>query len=98
LGVAHFSEYFKQNDNIDEPEFSFDWASLKGVHKSFLDSIIVELCLPNSQISKAILFEILQEAVEEAPRDAKRFPQVLWDVVGDLAVSFSFRRSSGSVR
>jgi hypothetical protein len=28
----------------------------------------------------------LSEAVEEAPREAKRFPQVLWDGIGDLSV------------
>lgn len=31
---------------------------------------------------------ILQEAIEESPRDARRFPQALWDAVGDLSVSW----------
>ena len=85
---AHYAEYFKQSDDIDEPEFSFDWTLLKNIHKSFLDSIVIELCLPNSQISRQIMLQILREAVEEAPKEAKRFPQALWDAVGDFAVRF----------
>jgi hypothetical protein len=31
---------------------------------------------------------MLRDAVEEAPGEAKRFPQALWDAVGDLSVGF----------
>lgn len=68
----------------------FDWAKLRNIHKSFLDSIIVELCLPQSLIPKSILFQILEEAFEESSRDTKLFPQGLWDAIGDLGVSVSF--------
>lgn len=85
---AHYADYFKQTDSIDEPEFGFDWGELKKMHKSFLDSIIIELCLPNPPTPKHILFQILHEAVAEAPKEAKRFPQPLWDAVGDFAVGY----------
>ncbi len=89
--IAHWSQYFQVNQNrppdSDQPEFTFSWEQLKGVHKSFLDSIVVELCLPDSAYPKQILIHILHEAIDETPRDAKRFPQSLWDAMGDLSVS-----------
>lgn len=72
----------------EEPEYIFDWSTGKIVHRSFLDSIIVELSLPGSTVPKQILLHILREAIDESPKDAKRFPQVLWDAMGDFAVSF----------
>ncbi|PCH43414.1 hypothetical protein WOLCODRAFT_138330 [Wolfiporia cocos MD-104 SS10] len=86
--TPHYSQYFKrsQTDDLDDEEYVFDWAGLKSVHKSFIDSIIVELCLPRSEIPRQILYQILHEAIAETPRDAKRFPQALWDAVGDLSV------------
>lgn len=47
----------------------------------------MELCFPQSLIPKAVLLGILSEAIDETPRDAKRFPQALWDAMGDLSVS-----------
>ena len=64
----------------------FQFERLQDIYKSFLDSIIIELCLPNSPTPKRILFQILHQAVDEAPREARRFPQGLWDAVGDLSV------------
>lgn len=91
---AHWSQYFKPNTykspGDDQPEYVFDWGHLKSMHKSFLDSIVVELCLPQSPIPKQILLNILSEAIDETPRDAKRFPQALWDAMGDLAVRMNF--------
>lgn len=57
--------------------------------KSFLDSIIIELCLPGPTYPKPILYQILHQSIEESPKEAKRFPQALWDAVGDLSVSLS---------
>ena len=57
------------------------------MHKSFLDSIVVELCLPHSPFPKQVLLGILSEAIDETPRDAKRFPRILWDAMGDLSVN-----------
>ncbi|KZT10678.1 uncharacterized protein LAESUDRAFT_734491 [Laetiporus sulphureus 93-53] len=86
--APHYHQYFKriEEDDLDEPEYVFDWSALKDVHKSFIDSIIVELCLPQSSMPKQILYQILHDAIAETPRDAKRFPQALWDAVGDLSV------------
>ncbi len=85
--TAHWHEFFLKRK--EEPEYIFDWSTGKIVHRSFLDSIIVELSLPGSTVPKQILLHILREAIDESPKDAKRFPQVLWDAMGDFAVSFS---------
>lgn len=88
LSLEHFTRYFKlTEDEADDPEWIFDWGSLKAMHKSFLDSIVVELCLPNSQYSKQIMLQLLEEATTESPKETKRFPQALWDAVGDFSAS-----------
>ena len=89
----HYAKYFKVdiNSSPDQPEYTFDWAGLRAVHKSFLDSIIVELCLPQSEIPQQILYQILHDAMEESPRDSRRFPQAVWDAIGDLSVSSQIR-------
>ena len=51
-----------------------------------MDSIIIELCFPEGPYPKGVLYQILHDAVEEVPHQAKRFPQALWDAVGDLSV------------
>ncbi|KAI0339768.1 hypothetical protein BDW22DRAFT_1360779 [Trametopsis cervina] len=87
--APHWGQYFHENQNKEEgstqPEYIFSWEHLKSVHKSFLDSIVVELCLPESPYPKQILIHILHEAIDETPRDAKRFPQELWDAMGDFS-------------
>jgi hypothetical protein len=65
----------------------FDWAALRAAYKSYVDSIVIELCLPNSQYPKYILARILEDATQEAPREKERFPQALFDALGDLSVS-----------
>ncbi|GBE81159.1 hypothetical protein SCP_0308850 [Sparassis crispa] len=84
--APHYEQYFKVQVADGKREYIFDWDGLKAVHKSFLDSIIVELCLPESAIPRQVLYQILHEAIEESPRDAKLFPQAVWDAVGDLSV------------
>ncbi|KAF8904426.1 hypothetical protein CPB84DRAFT_1727744 [Gymnopilus junonius] len=89
--TPHYSKYFKlktmEGTKPAVPEYVFDWSDLRGAADSFLDSIIIELCFPQGMYPKAILYRILHDAIEESPREAKRFPQVLWDAVGDLSVS-----------
>lgn len=90
--AAHYAQYFKLKHNEDEvdgpvDEYVFDWSALKDAGKSFLDSIILELCFPRAPYPMTVLYEILREAVDESPKDAKRFPQALWDAVGDLSVT-----------
>lgn len=89
LHPAHYARYFKQAQGTepDDHEVVFDWAGLRDACKSFLDSIIIELCFPRAPYPKQILYQILHDAVDESPREAKRFPQMLWDAVGDLSVS-----------
>lgn len=57
---------------------------------SFIDSIIIELCFPRGIYPEAVLYRLLHDAVTESPKDAKRFPQALWDAIGDLSASFFF--------
>ncbi|KAG0698134.1 hypothetical protein DFH29DRAFT_991187 [Suillus ampliporus] len=86
--TPHYARYFKAVENTDpgDPEMAFDWAGLKDACKSFLDSIIIELCFPKQPYPKRILYHILHDAVDESPREAKRFPQTMWDAVGELSV------------
>ncbi len=86
LHLAHYSRYFKIQNNTNSEEVVFDHAELREACKSFLDSIIIELCFPKAPYPKAILYRILHDAVEEAPKEAKRFPQTMWNAVGDLSV------------
>ncbi|KZT29034.1 hypothetical protein NEOLEDRAFT_1154103 [Neolentinus lepideus HHB14362 ss-1] len=87
--APHYAKYFKPVPDSDpgDPEIMFDWVELKAVHRSFLDSIIIELCLPQSRYPKQVLYSILHDAVDESPREAKRFSQAVWDTVGDLAMA-----------
>jgi len=86
--LEHFRMYFKKYEESDpaNPEYMFDWTALRDAYKSYVDSIVIELCLPNSQYPKYILTRILEDATQEAPREKKRFPQALFDALGDLAV------------
>jgi hypothetical protein len=89
LTLAHYSRYFKSAEGSDpgEHEIIFDWAALREACISFLDSIIIELCFPRAPYPKTVLYQILREAVDESPKEAKRFPQALWDAVSDLSAS-----------
>lgn len=89
--LAHYSKFFKlrPTEGIDpgEAEYIFDWKDLRQAANSFIDSIIIELCFPRGIYPEAVLYQLLHDAITESPKDAKRFPQVLWDAVGDLSVS-----------
>ena len=91
LRSAHYAKYFKlkPTESFDpgDSEYVFDWTDLRSATESFVDSIIIELCFPRAPYPKAVLYQILHDAIEESPHDAKRFPQALWDAVGDLSVS-----------
>ena len=59
---------------------------MRQLNNSYLDSAIVELCLPGSEFSPQALYHILNTVEQETPRQLKRCPQIMWDTVGDLAV------------
>jgi len=92
--LAHYAGFFKlkptENFNSGELEYIFDWRDLRKITDSFIDSIIVELCFPRGKYPKAILYQLLGDAVSESPNDAKRFPQALWDAMGHLSVNLLF--------
>uniref|UniRef100_A0A8H8CPI7 Uncharacterized protein n=1 Tax=Psilocybe cubensis TaxID=181762 RepID=A0A8H8CPI7_PSICU len=87
--TPHYAKYFKlkttEGADPSETQYVFDWADLRKAADSFLDSIIIELCFPRGAYPKAILYRILHDSIEEAPRETKRFPQELWNAVGDLS-------------
>ena len=56
-----------------------------------MDSIVIELAFPDGAYSKRVLFQLLHDAVDECPRESKRFPQELWDAVGDLSVTIELQ-------
>ncbi|KII92754.1 hypothetical protein PLICRDRAFT_37552 [Plicaturopsis crispa FD-325 SS-3] len=87
--APHYAQYFKKvpGSDPDDPDVVFDWDGIRTAYKSFLDSIIIELCFPKGTYPKHILYQILREAVDESPKEAKRFPQALWDAVGDLSIT-----------
>ncbi|KAI9450353.1 hypothetical protein F5148DRAFT_987108 [Russula earlei] len=93
--AEHFRMYFKKYEERDSenPEYMFDWNALREAYKSYVDSIVIELCLPNSQYPKYILARILEDATQEAPREKKRFPQALFDALGDLAVALQLQET-----
>ncbi|KAH9979163.1 hypothetical protein BJV74DRAFT_858646 [Russula compacta] len=97
--AEHFKIYFRkyEESNPDNPEYMFDWFALRESYKSYVDSIVIELCLPNSQYPKYILARILEDATQEAPREKRRFPQALFDALGDLAVNIHTDFSSASL-
>ncbi|EMD37569.1 hypothetical protein CERSUDRAFT_114203 [Gelatoporia subvermispora B] len=82
--TEHYSRFFRKQED-SEAGYAFAWSEVRAVHKSFLDSIIVELCLPQSSIPPRVLMDILHLAVTEAPQETRRFPQAVWDAMGDLS-------------
>ncbi|KAG6866749.1 hypothetical protein C0991_011408 [Blastosporella zonata] len=105
--TPHYARYFKavpdKSDETDknnnnkntqdaELEIVFDWQELREACVSFLDTIIIELCFPRAPYPKDVLYQVLRDAVKESPREAKRFPQKLWDAVGDLSVSVELQQ------
>ncbi|KIM69786.1 hypothetical protein SCLCIDRAFT_1208320 [Scleroderma citrinum Foug A] len=91
--TPHYSHYFETAESTKQGELGvvFDWSGLKDACKSFMDSIIIELCFPGAPYPKRILFQVLHDAVDECPREAKRFPQKMWDAVGDLSVTLELQ-------
>ncbi|KAI0305730.1 hypothetical protein B0F90DRAFT_1700505 [Multifurca ochricompacta] len=93
--AEHFRMYFKmyEESNPDNPEYMFDQAALREAYKSYVDSIVIELCLPNSPYPKYILARILEDATQEAPCEKQRFPQAMFDALGDLAVALQLQET-----
>ncbi|KAG6885905.1 hypothetical protein C0993_007923 [Termitomyces sp. T159_Od127] len=92
--MAH--EVAPDQANVPEPEMMFDWQELREACLSFLDTIIIELCFPKPPYPKDILYQILRDAIAESPKEGKRFPQELWDAVGDLSVSIELQQRLGT--
>jgi hypothetical protein len=82
--LEHYSPYFKKTGN---GTLEFDNTKLKELYKSYIDSIVIELILPSSRYPVHILVALLRNCFEEAPKDADRITQAMYDAMGDLCVS-----------
>ncbi|KAL5485099.1 hypothetical protein ACEPAI_7741 [Sanghuangporus weigelae] len=82
--TPHYAPYFKASSEARDCQ-EFENSEIKRMYKSFLDSAIIELCLPGSKFSPQALYFCLHTTQEETPRLLRRCPQLMWDAVGDLA-------------
>ena len=87
LHLEHFRVYFKENkDSRGRHEFRETEASR--MYKSFLDSTIIELCFPGSAYNSQVLLALLHVIqYGDRSKEIRHCPQVMWDTIGDLAVS-----------
>jgi len=83
--TPHFAPYFSETVDRKDGTFQFNNAVLRNMYKSYLDSAIIELCLPGSQFSPAALYQCLHDVEKESPKQLRHCPQAMWDAVGDLA-------------
>lgn len=75
--------HFKENGGI------LEWDSEAGqrLNKSLVDTIIIELILPQSRYPASILMLCLRDAIAGGDqKTAKRFTQDVFDAIGDLSV------------
>ena len=86
--TAHYAQFFytSVDSDGDDPVIKFDLSNLRPMYKSFMDSIIVELCLPNSEFSAQALINCLHTIQIESFKDTKRCPQAMWDAIAVLSV------------
>ncbi|KAL5528321.1 hypothetical protein ACEPAF_7457 [Sanghuangporus sanghuang] len=82
--TPHYAPYFKVSSETRNCQ-EFENSEIKRMYKSFLDSAIIELCLPGSKFSPQALYFCLHTTQEETPKLLRRCPQLMWDAVGDLA-------------
>ena len=93
--LAHFvhKRYFTEastSSNDIDPQIIFNTREeLRNAYRSYVDSIVLELCLPGSEFPFPVLYKCLRDTEKEAPQELKRFPQATWDAVGDMDVSTS---------
>lgn len=94
---AHYAKFFHvrtvtsgRGDSELQLEFdchNSDLRQLRQAHRSFIDSIVLELVLPNSPYPPYILMTLLRNAIDECRKEESRFSQALWDAIGDFSVS-----------
>lgn len=99
--IAYYANFFSRAADADEndPKVAFEATQVRPVYKSFMDSIVMELCLPDSEFSVNALIYCLHMVQEESPRETKRCPQAMWDAISALSVSIKkiFRSSCAHV-
>ncbi|KAI5123681.1 hypothetical protein M0805_001709 [Coniferiporia weirii] len=82
--TEHYHVYFKASSTL-KGRREFEDSEIRKMYKSFLDSTIIELCLPGSKFTPQALYSCLNAIELESPRELRRCPQIMWDAVGDLA-------------
>lgn len=80
----HYMKHFKENGGV------LEWDSEAGqrLNKSLVDTIIIELILPQSRYPASILMLCLRDAIAGGDhKTAQRFTQDVFDAIGDLSVT-----------
>ncbi|KAF8598711.1 hypothetical protein BDV93DRAFT_526620 [Ceratobasidium sp. AG-I] len=80
----HYMKHFKDNGGI------LEWDSEAGLrlNKSLVDTIIIELILPQSRYPASILMLCLRDAIAGGDhKTSQRFTQDVFDAIGDLSVT-----------
>ena len=52
--------------------FDLDDKKVRAITSSFLDSIIIELLFPESKFPEAVLYQLLQDVLQESPKRISR--------------------------
>jgi hypothetical protein len=87
--VAHYKKYFQAietTSNNNEKAVVFQKLESKSAGTSYMDSLFLEISFPNPRYPAQVLYSLLHDAIDEAPKEAKRFPQKLYDALGDHSV------------
>lgn len=69
-----------------------DATAIRALHRSLIDTIIVELVLPNSRYEPHILVAVLRDALETTPKEGtNKFSQGVFDALGNFAALIEFK-------
>jgi hypothetical protein len=83
---AYYMKHFKDNSG------NIEWDPTSGMrlNKSLVDTIVIEMTLPQSRYPTSILMLCLRDAIAAGDgKTADRFTQGVFDAIGDLSVSSS---------
>jgi hypothetical protein len=90
--IAHYKKYFQAIDTTSNNEKAVVFQKLesKSAGTSYMDSLFLEISFPNPRYPSQVLYSLLHDAIDEAPKEARRFPQKLYDALGDHSVCNHF--------
>ncbi|KAG8923059.1 hypothetical protein FRC02_011431 [Tulasnella sp. 418] len=92
-GSPFYAHYFVKISGTGNQTayMAFKQSECMGAIKSLIDTIVMELVLPDSEYPLHILLTCLKESLDANPQEAKRrFNQSLYNAIGDLSESVRF--------